>query len=405
MRRLELVMPSLCLSMGSVTREADFGASAKCGPLTVVEAPEAPLPAEWMRRFSAEFELEHRREGDVSATSELELQVAMFRDVWVFGHTGQIVDTGTGRSITPVHRGSTMPGLLRARRLDGVAFSLFTGVPGKRRNYYHFLMESIPEKLEALRLAVEAFGHLTLLLPTSDHPLDVALVSEARRQFPGLPVQQLRKSERLRCESVVFHRVRRSSMFRSPASGRLLSLAVEAMRHSFQTFPEARESMGNLARRRLFVSRADAGKRRLLNEDDALRRIEHLGFQHVMPGRLPVEDQVAVFSEAQIIAGPHGAGLTNLIFMPEGGAVVENFHPGWVQGAFAWLSHLTGQTYGHVVADKLATDLDYQLSGVGLDAFEREVEAALERVTATKEWAGTSVPDGERSSLRAKESP
>lgn len=107
----------------------------------------------------------------------------------------------------------------------------------------------------------------------------------------------------------------------------------------------------------------------------------------------------------QIIAGPHGAGLTNLVFMPEGGAVVENFHPGWVQGAYAWLSHLTGQTYGHVVADNLATDLDCRLSGVGLDAFEREVEAALERVAANRELAGTSVSCGVRSSLGAKESP
>ena len=150
------------------------------------------------------------------------------------------------------------------------------------------------------------------------------------------------------------------------------------------------------------ISRADANKRRLLNEDEVLRRIEHFGFRHVMPGRLPVADQIALFSGAQIVAGPHGAGLTNLVFMPEGGAVVENFHPGWVQGAYAWLSHLAGQTYGHVVADKPATDLDYRLSGVGLDAFEREVEAALERVAATRGLAGASVSGGVRSPLGAK---
>ena len=98
-----------------------------------------------------------------------------------------------------------------------------------------------------------------------------------------------------------------------------------------------------------------------------------------MPGRLPVADQVALFSETQIVAGPHGAGLTNLIFMPEGGAVVEILRPGWTQGTYAWLSYLGGHAYWHVVSDETAANFDYRLSGTALDTFERNVEAALER--------------------------
>ena len=375
-QRLEQVAPGLCPIISLSTREADFGALAARGPYSVVEAAEAPFSPAWMARFEADFVSELQSEGHVSATSELDLQFALFEDAWVFGHSGQVVDVHSNRSIRPVSRGSAIPGILAARRLDGIAFSLVTGVPGKRRNYYHFLTERIPEHLAALGAAVKRFGLLTLLLPATDHPLETALVSEARRRFPGLPVRRVRTSEKLRCEAVVFHRAQRSSIYRSPASRRLLSMTVEAMRNSVQTVPDTDRT------RRLFVSRADATKRRLTNEDEVFARLERFGFERVMPGRLPLAERVALFSGAEIVAGPHGAGLTNLIFMTEGGAVIEIFRPGWVQGAYAWLSHLGGHTYGYVVSDRTATKLDYRLSGMALDAFEREVEAAVERISA-----------------------
>ena len=373
-QRLERVAPGLCPIISLSTREADFETMAARGPFTVVEAAEAPFPPEWMARFEADFAWELQREGHVPATSELELQFALFEDAWVFGHTGQVVDARTNRSIRPVNQNSAVPGVLATRRLEGIAFSLLTGVPGKRRNYYHFLLEKLPEHLAALGAAVEAFGRLTLLLPATDHPLDAVLVSEARRRFPELPVRRVRTSEKLRCEAVVFHRVRRFSICRSPASRRLLSMTVEAMRHSVQVFPAAETT------RRLFVSRADARKPRLMNEDEVYARIERFGFERVMPGRLPLAEQVGLFSEAQIVAGPHGAGMTNLIFMPEGGAVIGIFGRNLARGTFPWLAHLSGHTYGYVVSDETAERYDFRLSGAALDAFEREVEAALERI-------------------------
>ena len=374
-QRLERAAPGLCPIISLSTREAEFEALAARGPFTIVEAAEAPFPPEWMVRFEADFESELQSEGCVPATSELELQFALFEDAWVFGHTGQVVDARTNRSIKPVNRGSAVPGILAARRLDGIAFSLITGRPGYRKNHFHFLTEKIPEHLAALGAAVEAFGRLTLLLPATDYPLEGALVSEARRRFPDLPVRRVRMSEKLRCEAVVFHRVERSSIFRTPASKRLLSMTVEAMRQSLQVFPAAERT------RRVFISRADARKPRLLNEDEVFARLERFGFERVMPGRLPVADQVALFSGAQAVAGPHGAGMTNLVFMPEGGAVIEIFGRSLAHGAYAWLSHLGGHAYGHVVSDETAERHDYWLSGTALDAYEREVEAAVDRIS------------------------
>ena len=375
-QRLEQVAPGLCPIISLSTREADFETLAARGPCSVVEAAESPFPPEWMARFEADFETDRLRKGHVPASSELDLQFALFEDAWVFGHTGQVVDAHTNRSISSVSAKSARPGILAARQLDGIAFSLISGRPGRSNNYYHFVTEQMSEHLAVLETAVKAFGRLTLLLPTTDHPLESALVSEARRRFPDLPVRRVGRSEKVRCEAVVFHRVHRSGILRSPASRRLLDAVTEAMRHFTQVFPTAGGT------RRLFVSRADARKPRLRNEDRVYARLERFGFERVMPGRLPLADQVALFSEAQIVAGPHGAGLTNLIFMPEDGAVIEIFGRNLAHGAFAWLSHLGGYSYAYVVSDEVSRERDFRLTGATLDGFEREVEAAVERLSA-----------------------
>ena len=66
--------------------------------------------------------MELEREGRIPTTSQLELEYALFEDAWVFGNSGQVVDAGTNLSITPVNRRSAVPGILAARRLDGIAF-------------------------------------------------------------------------------------------------------------------------------------------------------------------------------------------------------------------------------------------------------------------------------------------
>jgi len=356
-QRLERAVPGLCPLISLSTIEADFDALAASDTFTLVEAADPPFPSERVPYL-----------GGKGRNAKLELKIALFEDAWVFGHTGQVVDARSNRSIRELSRGAAVPGVLRSRRLDGVAFSLITGIPGKRRNYYHYLTEKLPEHLAALGAVVEAFGRPTLLLPSTDHPLDSALVSEARRLFPELPTRRVSTWEKLRCEAVAFFHVSRFS--NSPANRRILGLSIDAMRHSQRAFAR------NEPWRRLFVSRADARKRRLVNEDEVFARLEQFGFERLAPGRLPVADQIRLFSEAKVVAGAHGAGLTNLIFMPEGGSVVEIFRCGHVNSSYPWLAHLRGHRHGYVISDEIVGRRlgHYRLSGAALDTFERSIE-------------------------------
>lgn len=69
-------------------------------------------------------------------------------------------------------------------------------------------------------------------------------------------------------------------------------------------------------RRRLYVSRAYASKRRLLNESAVQKEFRDRGFEAVYPETLSAPDQLRLFAEAEWIAGPVGSGMFNAVFSP-----------------------------------------------------------------------------------------
>lgn len=75
--------------------------------------------------------------------------------------------------------------------------------------------------------------------------------------------------------------------------------------------------------RRLYISRRLATKRRLTNEGEIVELLKSRGFEEVASENLSFAEQVRLFSEAEVVVGPHGAGLTNVMFMPAGGSLVE----------------------------------------------------------------------------------
>lgn len=65
---------------------------------------------------------------------------------------------------------------------------------------------------------------------------------------------------------------------------------------------------------RIYISRPKTTGRHVINEDDVLKLLTPLGFVAYTMEELSVADQVRLFSQAEFIVAPHGAGLTNIIF-------------------------------------------------------------------------------------------
>jgi capsular polysaccharide biosynthesis protein len=78
--------------------------------------------------------------------------------------------------------------------------------------------------------------------------------------------------------------------------------------------------------RRIYFSRANAPRRRAANEAEVVRLLRAHDFEILRIDPAKPEEQVRASLGARVIAGVHGAELTNLLFMPPGGEVLEFRH-------------------------------------------------------------------------------
>lgn len=137
-----------------------------------------------------------------------------------------------------------------------------------------------------------------------------------------------------------------------------------AHRRATQTTPKrAGEIFGTMQRalgitagggRRLYVSRADVGRRGVINEAELRPDLERLGFEIVRAVDLSYDEKARLFSEASAVIGPHGAGFTHIGFMPPGGTAIEIVSAGYKmrRGFIPRMATVFGQRYGYVVADE-----------------------------------------------------
>jgi capsular polysaccharide biosynthesis protein len=141
-----------------------------------------------------------------------------------------------------------------------------------------------------------------------------------------------------------------------------------------------RERLGPSARgageggRRLFVSRGSAASRRVVNEAEIEPVLAAHDFEVIDPAGMSIAEQVALFSQASAVVGPHGAGLTNLLFSAPGTRVVELFAASAAQEVSNYrvlASHL-GMPYSRLLAKPVAGR-----SARGPHYFDMEVDPAL----------------------------
>jgi len=86
---------------------------------------------------------------------------------------------------------------------------------------------------------------------------------------------------------------------------------------------------------RIYISRREPSARVVANEQEFMLDLEGLGFQICWLEGMPFEEQVRLFRNAEIVAGPHGAGFTNLIFCRARTQVVEILPEGY-EKHFYW---------------------------------------------------------------------
>lgn len=101
--------------------------------------------------------------------------------------------------------------------------------------------------------------------------------------------------------------------------------------------------------RRLFISRATANTRRLINETAVVQALSPLGFEVIELDGLSVQAQAVLFAQAEVVVGIHGSGLTNLVFASPKTIMVELFSPFFVYPCYWLLANWQELTYFYVL--------------------------------------------------------
>lgn len=98
---------------------------------------------------------------------------------------------------------------------------------------------------------------------------------------------------------------------------------------------------------RIWVSRAGM-RRRMQNEDGICEALAARGWRIVSPETMALRAQIALFKDAEVVAGTSGAGLTNFAFSPASTRIVS-FVPAGMPDIFFWkVAQMKGQSYTEV---------------------------------------------------------
>jgi capsular polysaccharide biosynthesis protein len=248
------------------------------------------------------------------------------------GNGGAAVRTDDGILLDDLFsHGETPPARLdpnAARHLTGSAAVILE--EGAGHNYYRWLLTALPKLLLLMKgYARHCFDHIIV---NDSHTRYVRQTLD----FLGVPAAAIVSAAQypvLRLDDAVFARLHSGGVYPH-------ALLPEIFREVFPRYL--------YQGRRIWISRA--GTRVVANEADIIDTLCAIGFEPVRLETLSVAEQIQLFSSAQCVAGPHGAGMSNLIFCPPHTKVLEIFAPRYVNPAYWYLAQACGHEFHYLMA-------------------------------------------------------
>lgn len=179
--------------------------------------------------------------------------------------------------------------------------------PWSARNYYHWVVDTLP-RLFIIREKLQDF---MVLLPRN------------ARRYMHESVQLFNPKGTIELEKHTYARVNNLCLPRPVAdSGRHDGMVLLELKKFILSRLEEHigaESPGD----KIYISRANQHARKIRNESEVRELLGSNGFKIVFFENMPFTEQVAVMRKAKYVVSSHGANLTNILFMPENGKVLE----------------------------------------------------------------------------------
>ena len=177
-------------------------------------------------------------------------------------------------------------------------------------NYYHWITESL-YRLFSMNENPENF---TLILP-EEHKTN-KFVQETLSVFPNISAVYFPNDSIIKFNNLNFVTEKKYCDNYDPkVLNRIRNFYLEYISHNNIKSPISNEN--------IFISRKNAARRNIINEEDLFRLLHSYNFEIVDFEDFNFFEQVAISQQAKVLIGTHGSGLTNIIFMEEGAKVME----------------------------------------------------------------------------------
>lgn len=105
-------------------------------------------------------------------------------------------------------------------------------------------------------------------------------------------------------------------------------------------------------RKRIYISRQKAKRRKLANPQEIEPLLQSFGFEAVFLEEMSLVEQVATFASAEAVVAPHGAGLSNLVYCSPGTPVIELFSPHYLVTCYWNLASDNDLRYGFILGEE-----------------------------------------------------
>lgn len=99
------------------------------------------------------------------------------------------------------------------------------------------------------------------------------------------------------------------------------------------------------APKRIFISRIGTKFRRCINEEEVYAIAQRHGFTTLKNEKMSYRQQMEVYSGAEMVMGPHGAGFANMLFAPNNATAIEMFPKNRAPTFYRELCGQLGQRY------------------------------------------------------------
>lgn len=239
-------------------------------------------------------------------------------------------------------------------------------------NYYHWFAETLPR---ICYLAMKNVAN-TILLPSTYKKYNY--IFESLEMFPELNFEFMSDNSKAVIGNTTWvSQAGKPYQFNTPL------MQVYKDRASGCYNKTELESTNSL----IFINRKKASRRKLINESEVLAMFKRYNFEIIDFEDYPWEKQIEICRHTSVIAGIHGAGLTNVIFCPDRAIVFELQKKTKFASCFFRLSNAIGAEYFTQYSIEAADTTESEVSSdikMDLSELELNINRITERLNSRK---------------------